>query len=150
MLEHFDPASIHDEAFRAVVLLLMNEVERLSAQVADLKEENQRLRDENRRLQGEQGKPVIGPVTARPSLSTATRVYGQNYHCPVLCNPFYTTYCALPSKDRVSMVCALLGGRPPTVLLDDEALQLMRQMKVPQKWVRQVKWPERAEQPRVA
>jgi len=296
MLENFDPASIHDAALRAVVLLLMNEVERLSAEVADLKEENQRLRDENSRLKGEQGKPVIRPVTARPSLSsekerhiarphrkrakqgqvaidrqeirrvdpqelppdaqfkgyvdvvvqdvcfqtdnvlfrketyyspgekrtylaampagyegqfgpgviawilslayasgvsqpkirdllqtvgitisageisnilikhrevfhqerqdilraglestawqhldsTATRVYGQNYHCHVLCNPFYTAYCTLPSKDRVSMVCALLGGRPPTFLLNDEALQLMRQMKVPQKWVRQV------------
>jgi len=296
MLENFDPAAIADETLRTVVLLLMNEVERLSAEVKDLKDENQRLRDENRRLKGEQGKPVIRPVTARPSLSsekerhigrphrkrakqgqvvidrqeivrvspqvlppdaqskgyvdvivqdvcfatdnvrfrketyyspsekrtylaalpagydgqfgpgvsawilslayasgvsqpkikellqtvgimisageisnilikrqeifhqerqdilraglastawqhldsTATRVYGQNYHCHVLCNPFYTAYCTLPSKDRVSMVCALLGGRPPMFLLNDAALQLMRQMKVPQKWVRQV------------
>src|SRR5579859_5644400 len=70
MLENFDPASIADEALRGVVLLLMNEVERLSAEVADLKEENQRLRDEICRLKGEQGKPVIRPVTARPSLSS--------------------------------------------------------------------------------
>jgi len=296
MLENFDPASIADEALRAAFLLLMNEVERLSAEVQDLKDENQRLRDENRRLKGEQGTPVIRPVTPQPSLSsekerhiarphhkrskhgevaidrreirrvdrqvlppdaqfkgyvdvvvqdvcfqtdnvlfrketfyspsekrtylaampagydgqfgpgviawilslayasgvsqpkikellqtvgilisageisnilikhqevfhqerqdilqagvastswqhldsTATRVYGQNYHCHVLCNPFYTAYCTLPSKDRVSMVSALLGGRAPTFVLNDEALQIMRQMKVPQKWVRQV------------
>jgi hypothetical protein len=45
--------------------------------------------------------------------STATRVYGQNYQCHVLCNPFYTAYCTLPRKDRVSLVCALLGRRTP-------------------------------------
>jgi len=70
MLENFDPASIADEALRAVVLLLMNEVERLSAEVQDLKDENQQLRDENQRLKGEQGQPVIRPMTGRPSLSS--------------------------------------------------------------------------------
>ena len=70
--------------------------------------------------------------------STATRVYGQNYHCHVLCNPFYTAYCTLPNKDRVSMVRALLGGQPPTFVLNDAALRLLRQMKAPQKWVRQI------------
>ncbi len=296
MLENFDPASIADEALRAAVVLLMTEVERLSAENKDLKEEVQRLRDENRRLKGEQGKPVIRPMTHPPSLSsekerhiarphckqakqgqvaidrreirrvdrqvlppdaqfkgyvdvvvqdvcfqtdnvlfrketfyspsekrtylaalpagyegqfgpsviawilslayasgvsqpkikellqtvgilisageisnilikhkevfhqerqdilraglasttwqhldsTATRVYGQNYHCHVLCNPFYTAYCTLPNKDRVSMVRALLGGQPPTFVLNDAALRLLRQMKAPQKWVRQI------------
>jgi len=296
MLENFDPTSIPDESLRAIVLLLMNEVERLSGEVRDLKEEVHRLRDENRRLQGEQGKPVIRPMTPLPSLSsekerhvpcphrkrakkgqvtvdrqeirrvdrqilppdaefkgyvdvvvqdvafatdnvlfrkekfyspnekrtyladlpagydgefgpgvkawilslayasgvsqpkikdllqtvgltisagdisnvliknrevfhqerqdilqaglastawqhldsTATRVYGQNYHCHVLCNPFYTAYCTLPSKDRVSMVCALLGRRTPAFLLNDVALELLHVVGVPQKWVRQV------------
>ncbi len=296
MLENFDPTSIPDESLRAIVLLLMNEVERLSGEVRDLKEEVQRLRDENRRLKGEQGKPVIRPMTPLPSLSsekerhvprphrkrakkgqvtvdrqeirrvdrqilppdaefkgyvdvvvqdvafatdnvlfrkekfyspnekrtyladlpagydgefgpgvkawilslayasgvsqpkikellqtvgltisageisnvliknrevfhqerqdilqaglastawqhldsTATRVYGQNYHCHVLCNPFYTAYCTLPSKDRVSMVCALLGRRTPAFMLNDVALELLHVVGVPQKWVRQV------------
>jgi hypothetical protein len=296
MLENFDPASIPDEPLRAVVLLLMNEVERLSGEVKDLKEEVQRLREENRRLKGEQGTPVIRPVTQPPSLSsekerhvprahrkrakkgqvaidrheivrvdsavlpsdaqfkgyvdvvvqdvafqtdnvlfrkekfyspgekrtylaalpagyegefgpgvvswilslayasgvsqpkikdllqtvgvsisageisnilikhhevfhrerqdilqaglastswqhldsTATRVCGQNYHCHVLCNPFYTAYCTLPGKDRVSMVCALLGRRTPAFLLNDVALELLHAVGVPQKWVRQV------------
>jgi len=70
MLENFDPTSIPDESLRAIVLLLMNEVERLSGEVTDLQEEVQRLRDENRRLKGEQGKPVIRPVTPLPSLSS--------------------------------------------------------------------------------
>ncbi len=70
--------------------------------------------------------------------STATRVYGQNYHCHVLCNPFYTAYCTLPSKDRVSMACALLGRRTPAFLLNTVALELLREMGMPQKWVRQV------------
>lgn len=296
MLENFDPLSIADEALRTVVLLLMQEVERLSADNRDLKEENQRLRDENRRLQGEQGKPVIRPMTQKGALSsekerhvarphhkgekqrhvridrqeicrvdpqtlpgdavfkgyvdvviqdvsfqtdnvrfrkekfyspseqrtyladlptgyagqfgpgviswilslaygsgmsqpkikellqtvgvtisageisnvliknqevfhqerqdilhaglestswqhldsTATRVSGQNYHCHVVCNPLYTAYCTLPSKDRVSMVSALLGGVAPAFLLNDTALALMRTTGVPQKWVRQV------------
>jgi len=296
MLENFDPTSIPDESLRAIVLLLMNEVERLSGEVTDLKEEVQRLRDENRRLQGEQGKPVIRPMTPLPSLSsekerhvprphrkrakkgqvtvdrqeirrvdrqilppdaefkgyvdvvvqdvafatdnvlfrkekfyspnekrtyladlpagydgefgpgvkawilslayasgvsqpkikellqtvgltisageisnvliknrevfhqerqdilqaglastawqhldsTATRVYGQNYHCHVLCNPFYTAYYTLPSKDRVSMVCALLGRRTPAFMLNDVGLEFLHAVGVPQKWVRQV------------
>ena len=295
MLENFDPSSIADEALRGIVLLLMTEVERLSADNKDLKEEVQRLRDETRRLKGEQGQPVIRPVppsslssekerhvprshrkrakhaqvsidrqevrrvdprvlppdaqfkgyvdvivqdvcfqtdnvlfrkekfyspsekrtylaelpagydgefgpgvlswilslayasgVSQPKIkdllqtvgltisagqisnvlikqhgvfhqerqdilragldstswqhldSTATRVMGQNHHCHVLCNPFYTAYCTLPSKDRVSMVSALLGGRAPTFVLNEEAVQLMHAMSVPQKWVRQV------------
>src|SRR5207245_2254224 len=34
--------------------------------------------------------------------STGTRVNGHNHHCHVLCNLFYTAYCTLPSKDRMS------------------------------------------------
>jgi hypothetical protein len=296
MLENFDPASIADEGLRAIVLLLMTEVERLAAENKDLKEEVQRLRDENRRLKGEQGKPTIRPVSVAPALSsekerqvprahrkrakrgqvpidrqevrrvdpqilppdaqfkgyvdvvvqdvcfatdnvlfrkekfyspgekrtyladlpagyagefgpgvhawvlslayasgvsqpkikelletvgltisageisrllikqhdtfhqerqdileagvasttwqhldsTATRVYGQNYQCHVLCNPYYTAYCTLPRKDRVSLACALLGRRTPLFVLNERALELLQAVGVPQKWVRAV------------
>jgi len=296
MFENVDPSSIHDDALRAIVLALMNEVERLSADNKDLKEENQRLRDENRRLKGEQRKPVIRPVTRPPSVSseqerytarphrksqkqrhvvidraeirrvdgqdvppdaefkgyvdvvvqdisfqtdnvlfkkekfyspsvgktyiaalpagyagqfgpgvsawilalyhgsgmsepkikellhtvgisisageisnilikhqdafhqerqdilraglestawqhldsTATRLKGQNYHCHVLCNPFYTAYCTLPSKDRIHLIGALLGGQPPSFVLNDVAVQMLQATAVPQKWIRQV------------
>src|SRR5438067_221376 len=36
--------------------------------------------------------------------STATRVNGKNEQCHVLCNPFYTAYCTLPAKDRLSLL----------------------------------------------
>jgi regulator of replication initiation timing len=70
MLEGFDPKSIEDESLRQVVIYLMNQVEILSAKVADLSEENQRLRDENNRLKGEQGKPKIKAKKPRADLSS--------------------------------------------------------------------------------
>lgn len=42
MLENFDPTAIADEGLRSIVVLLMTEVERLSAEVAALTDENQR------------------------------------------------------------------------------------------------------------
>jgi regulator of replication initiation timing len=291
MLENFDPTTIADEELRAIVVLLMNEVERLSAAVRDLKEENRRLRDENRRLKGEQGRPVIRPQTvalsseaerhtARPhqkgrrqvaidrreicrvdpadlppdavfkgyvdvvvqdvcfqtdnvlfrkekfysagekraylaplpqgyegqfgpgvrawvlSLayasgvsqpkirellqtvgisisageisdlliknhtsfhqerqdivragvastgyahldSTATRVLGRNHACHVLCTPYYTAYSTQPSKDRVSLVAALLGGQAPLFVWSEQARSLLRTMRVPAAWIRE-------------
>ncbi len=70
MLENFDPAAVADDALRAIVVVLMTEVERLSAENKTLNEAVQRLRDENRRLKGEQGKPVIRPMSPPPSLSS--------------------------------------------------------------------------------
>src|SRR3989454_8752146 len=70
MFENADPSAIEGDALRAIVLALMNEGERLSAENKDLKEEYQRLRDEVQHLKGEQGKPVIRPVTRPPSVSS--------------------------------------------------------------------------------
>ncbi len=70
MLEDFDPKAIENESLRQVVIYLMNQVEILSAKVADLSEENQRLRDENNRLKGEQGKPKIKANKPRADLSS--------------------------------------------------------------------------------
>ena len=70
MFEHVDPSAIEDAALRAIVLALMTEVERLSGENKALKEEVQRLRDDNQRLQGEQGKPVIRPMTRPASVSS--------------------------------------------------------------------------------
>src|SRR5437879_5012186 len=42
--------------------------------------------------------------------STGTRVDGKNEQCHVLCNPFYTAYCTLPAKDRLSLLRVLMGG----------------------------------------
>jgi Transposase IS66 family len=70
MLEGFDPNAIEDESLRQVVILLMNQVEMLSAKVAEQAEEIQRLRDENNRLKGEQGKPKIKANQPRADLSS--------------------------------------------------------------------------------
>src|SRR5882757_1145286 len=59
MVEDFDPKGIEDESLRQVVIFLMNQVEALSAKLAEKDEENQRLREEINRLKGEQGKPKI-------------------------------------------------------------------------------------------
>jgi hypothetical protein len=54
-----------------VIISLMNQVEQLSAKVAQQAEAIQHLRDENTRLKGEQGKPNIKPNTkAKASLSS--------------------------------------------------------------------------------
>ncbi len=307
MLEGFDPTSIADEGLRSAVVLLMTEVERLSARVRELEDETQRLRDENRRLKGEQGRPIIRPQalsseadrrTARPhhkapkqrhiaidreevrridpaclppdaqfkgyvdvvvqdvvfatenvrfrkekfyapsekrtyladlpagytgqfgpgvrswvlSLayaagvsqpkikelletvgiqisageisdllvkgharfhqerreivragvasttyqhldSTATRVYGQNHACHVLCNPYYTAYSTQPRKDRVSVVAALLGGQEPSFVLNAQAVDMLLQWKVPRTWIAEVQarlpWAEVLSEERV-
>jgi Transposase IS66 family len=292
MLENFDPTTITDEELRSIVVLLMTEVERLSAEVSALKEDNQRLWDENRRLKGEQGTPVVRPQSlsseaerhasrphhkghkqrhvsidreeirrvdparlppdaqfkgyvdvvvqeicfhtenvlfrkekfyspsaqrtyladlpqgyrgqfgpgvrswvlslayasgvSQPKIkdllatvgiqisagelsallikehaifhqerqdivragvastlyqhldSTATRVYGQNHACHVLCNPYYTAYSTQPTKDRISLVAALLGGQEPAYRVSAHALQIMQQWKIPQTWIDQV------------
>ena len=57
MLEDIDLNAIHDEIVRKQVRQLLNLVEKLSADLRALQEENQKLRDENNRLKGEQGKP---------------------------------------------------------------------------------------------
>jgi len=59
MLENFDPPSASDEALRTAVLLLMNEVERLSLALKDAQDDNRRLQEEIRRLKGGPGQPTV-------------------------------------------------------------------------------------------
>ncbi|HWE60357.1 MAG TPA: transposase, partial [Chloroflexota bacterium] len=62
MLEDLDLNDLQDAAAaRRLVERLLNLVEQLSADLATVKDENQRLRDENNRLKGEQAKPRILP-----------------------------------------------------------------------------------------
>jgi hypothetical protein len=70
--------------------------------------------------------------------STGTRINGQNEHCHVLCNPFYTAYCTLPAKDRLSLVRVLLGGVDPTFRFNTVALDLLKQLGLTQKWCRKL------------
>jgi Transposase IS66 family len=66
--------------------------------------------------------------------STGTRVDGKNQQCHVLCNPFYTAYCTLAAKDRLSLLRVLLGGADPSFRLNELALHLLAQLGLAQKW----------------
>ena len=57
MIEDIDLNAILDEIVRKQVQQLLNLIEKLSADIRALREENQTLRDENNHLKGEQGKP---------------------------------------------------------------------------------------------
>jgi hypothetical protein len=59
MLENIELNAIQDENARKLVKILFNEIEKLSAQLRDMRIELQHLRDENARLKGEQGKPNV-------------------------------------------------------------------------------------------
>lgn len=56
-----DIETVTDPMIRQAFVVLFNLVERASAEIAALREENQRLKDEINRLKGEQGKPDIRP-----------------------------------------------------------------------------------------
>ena len=56
--------------------------------------------------------------------------------CHILCNRWYTTYCTLPSKDRLSLLRVLQGGANPLCQLNALALTLLPQLGVSQKWCR--------------
>jgi Transposase IS66 family len=66
--------------------------------------------------------------------STGTTVNGHQQHCHVLCNPLYTLYCTLPSKDRMSMLRVLQGGADPVFRYNYLAAQLMEQLAITDKW----------------
>lgn len=56
-LDSFTPEQIKDEQLREIVKQLLNVIETQSAEIAQLREENQQLRDEINRLKGEKGTP---------------------------------------------------------------------------------------------
>ena len=70
--------------------------------------------------------------------STATRVDGKNEQCHVLCNPFYTAYCTLPSKDRLSLLRVLQGGTTPAFRLNELALSLLKHLGLAEIWCKKL------------
>ena len=66
LLEELDLSSIQDERLRQCIVLLLNLVEQLKRENAELRAEVQRLRDEISRLKGEQGRPKIKGNTPKP------------------------------------------------------------------------------------
>jgi hypothetical protein len=70
--------------------------------------------------------------------STATRVAGKNEHCHVICNPLYTAYFTMATKDRLCLLKVLLGGTEPLFRLNELALRLLERFGLAQKWSKQL------------
>ncbi len=55
--------------------------------------------------------------------STATGMFGQTYHCHILCNPLYTAYTTVPTKDRLALLKVLRGDQPLRYRLTNQVLE---------------------------
>lgn len=69
---------------------------------------------------------------------TGTRVNGQNQHCQILCNPFYTAYFTTEKKDRLTILDVLRNFQERTYQLNAETYQLLQTFRLPVKVVRQL------------
>jgi Transposase IS66 family len=72
LLDDLDLSAIQDERARRCVVLLLNLVEQLKREDAELRAEVQRLRDEIAQLKGEQPRPKIKGNTPKPPPTTPT------------------------------------------------------------------------------
>lgn len=74
---------------------------------------------------------------------TGTRVKGENQHCHILCNPYYTAYFTRPHKDRLTIIHLLQGTQQVQLLLDQSTLAWLEQFNTPQ-WAHKVVagWPK--------
>ena len=61
---------------------------------------------------------------------TGARVNGQNQHCHVVCNPLYSAYFTTERKDRLTVIDVLWNSSERRFLLNDEALDLLRSLRV--------------------
>lgn len=68
--------------------------------------------------------------------STGTRVNGVNHQCHILCNPLYTAYRTLRSKDRLTLLRVLVGGTDLVFKMNTLALDFFAALKVTEKWRR--------------
>ena len=60
---------------------------------------------------------------------TGTRVKGEARYCHIVCNPLYTVYHTLPSKDRLTIIDVLCNQRERVFRLNDEALVYLERMR---------------------
>ena len=74
---------------------------------------------------------------------TATRVNGENQHCHVLCNPWYSAYFTLPAKDRLTVIQILQGASEVQLLLTDDTQEWLALFNLPSKVQRAIAtWPQ--------
>lgn len=74
---------------------------------------------------------------------THTRVNGINYHCHVLCNPLYTYYATLESRNRLAVLQVLQHQAELSYLFNPEAVAWLDLVKTP-KWAKEkiAQWPQ--------
>jgi hypothetical protein len=73
---------------------------------------------------------------------TATRVNGENQHCHVLCNPFYTAYFTRPGKDRLTLIHLLQGTETLQMRLTEQTWEWLERFQTPLWAQRQLmEWP---------
>ncbi len=74
---------------------------------------------------------------------TATRVNGENQHCHVVGNPFYTAYFTRPGKDRLTIIHLLQGSPELQFLFNDQTAAWLDLFKTPQ-WAQRLiaGWPQ--------
>lgn len=74
---------------------------------------------------------------------TLTRLNGANYHCHLLCNPFYTWYSTRAGKDRLTVIAVLQNNDQPVYRLDEQTSTWLATFAVPQ-WARERirQWPQ--------
>ena len=70
---------------------------------------------------------------------TGTRVNGDNQYCHLVDNPVATHYRTLPSKSRLTVLKVLLNQKSLKFRLNQEALELLDKLKVPQKSIQLIK-----------
>lgn len=82
---------------------------------------------------------------------TLTRVNGQNQHCHIVCNPVYSFFRTLPTKERLTVLDVLRNERKRAFRLNAEALAYLKNVKLPQatwlvlkKWISEKDWDETA------
>jgi hypothetical protein len=61
---------------------------------------------------------------------TRARVNGQNQHCHIMCNPLYSAYFTTEKKDRRTVIDVLRNASERRFLLNDEAFELLRSLRV--------------------
>jgi len=69
---------------------------------------------------------------------TASRVNGKNHHAHILCNPFFTAYFTLPSRDRLAAIEVLSNGNLQ-FCLNEETYFLMEELGLSEKRLKEFK-----------
>jgi len=64
---------------------------------------------------------------------TGTKVNGEKQYVEIICNPFYTAYFTIPTKDRMSILDILQGGKSRFYFFNAEAFALLESFELSNK-----------------